>query len=69
MPRKKVDDAISARGVGLKFSEWEEVEKIAADLGIKPYALAAYAIRYFLKAWHEGKIKPQVKKTQSLPDL
>ena len=66
---KRTDDIIRSRGVGLKSSEWEEIENISADLGIKPYALAAYAIRYFLKAWREGKIKPQVKKTQSLPDL
>lgn len=69
MPRRKVDDSIKSRGVGLKLSEWEEIEKIAADLGIKPYALAAYALRYFLKAWHEGKIKTQSRKTEMLPDL
>jgi hypothetical protein len=66
---KRTDDTIKSRGVGLKQSEWEEVEKIAYDLGIKPYALAAYAIRYFLKAWHEGKIKTETRKTQTLPDL
>ncbi len=69
MPRKKVDDSIKARGVGLKLSEWEEIEKIADDLGATPYAVAAYGIRYFLKAWHEGKIKTETRKTQTLPDL
>ena len=69
MARKKLDDIIKARGVGLKVSEWEEVEKIADDLGTTPYAVAAYGIRYFLKAWHEGRIKPETKKTQTLPDL
>ncbi len=69
MPRKKVEDSVRARGVGLKLSEWEEVEQIADDLGIKPYALAGYAIRYFLKAYREGKIKTETRKTQTLPDL
>ena len=68
MPRQSADK-IQARGIGLKASEWEEVEKIAAELGVTPHAILTYGVRYFLKAWHEGKIKPQVKKTQSLPDL
>jgi hypothetical protein len=69
MPKKTQDDIIRSRGIGLKLSEWEEIDKIAAELGITPHAVASYGVRYFLKAWHEGKIKPQVKKTQSLPDL
>jgi hypothetical protein len=69
MARQKSQDRISARGVGLKASEWAELEKIADDAGIKPHAVAAYAIRYFLKDYRAGKIKPQAKKIQSLPDL
>ena len=66
---KSHNDIIKTRGLGLKLSEWEDLEKIAAELEITPHAVAAYGVRYFLKAWREGKIKPQVKKTQSLPDL
>jgi hypothetical protein len=66
---KTTKDRISARGVGLKSSEWAELEKIAQDAGLKPHAVAAYAIRYFLKDYRAGKIKPQAKKIQTLPEL
>ncbi len=69
MAKQKPTDIIQSRGIGLKQSEWGEVDKIAAELGITPHAVASYGVRYFLKAWDDGKIKPQVKKTQSLPDL
>ena len=62
-------DRVQAHGVGLKRSEWAELESIAGELGITLHAVTAYGVRYFLKAWHAGKIKPETKKTQSLPDL
>jgi hypothetical protein len=65
----KKDDVIKPRGVGLKQSEWAELEKIAQDAGMKPHAVAAYAVRYFLKDYHAGKIKPEKKEIQSLPEL
>ena len=66
---KQSQDKIQARGIGLKISEWEDIDKIAAELDITPHAVTSYGVRYFLKAWHDGKIKPQSKKTQTLPDL
>ena len=66
---KQPDDKIQARGVGLKQSEWAVLEKIAGDLEITPHAVAAYGVRYFLKAYKEGKIKTETKKTQTLPEL
>ncbi len=65
----KKNDLIKPRGVGLKASEWAELEKIANDSGIKLHAVTAYAIRYFLKEYRAGKIKPQARKINSLPDL
>jgi len=63
-------DIIEARGVGLKKSEWAELEKIAAELGdMTLHAVTAYGVRYFLKQYQAGKIKPETKKTQSLPEL
>ena len=67
--QKKPDDVIRSRGVGLKLSEWSEIDQIAVELETTPHAIAAYGVRYFLKAWREGKVKPQTKKTQTLPDL
>jgi LDH2 family malate/lactate/ureidoglycolate dehydrogenase len=68
---KRDSDIIKSRGVGLKQSEWAEIDQIAAELDTTPHSIAAYGVRYFLKAWREGKVKPQthVKKTQTLPDL
>jgi hypothetical protein len=62
-------DIIKARGVGLKLSEWAQLEQIAGELGITLHAVTAYAVKYFLKAYQEGKIKPEKKTTQSLPEL
>lgn len=63
------NDKIQARGIGLKLSEWAEVDKIASELEITPHAVTSYGVRYFLKAYQEGKIKPHTKKTQTLPEL
>jgi hypothetical protein len=63
------DDIIKARGVGLKVSEWQELEQIAKDLDVTVHYLTSYGVRYFLKDYRQGKIKPETKKTQSLPEL
>jgi hypothetical protein len=55
--------------VGLKASEWRELEKIAQEAGVKTHAVLAYAVRYFLKDHRAGKIKSQAKKIQPLPEL
>ena len=69
MAKTTQDDIIRSRGVGLKISEWNEIEKISRDLDITPHAVAAYGVRYFLKAWQEGKIKTETRKTKNLPEL
>ena len=66
---KQTQDKIQARGVGLKQSEWAELEQIARQMDTTPHAIAAYGIRYFLKDYRAGKIKPQSKKINTLPDL
>jgi hypothetical protein len=65
MARQKSEDKITARGVGLKVSEWRELEKIAAEVGTTPHAIAAYGIRYFVKDYQAGKVKTQSKKVPS----
>ena len=62
-------DIIKARGVGLKESEWAELQKVADELGTNLHAVTAYGVRYFLKAYKAGKIKPETKETQALPEL
>jgi hypothetical protein len=63
------DDPVESNGVGLKASEWREIEAIAQELGTNRHAVAAYGLRYFLKAYRAGKIQPETKKTQTLPGL
>lgn len=63
------DDPIESNGVGLKASEWREIEKIAEELGANRHKIAAYGLRYFLKAYRAGEIRPETKKTQTLPGL
>lgn len=62
-------DVIKARGVGLKASEWARLESIAGELGITLHAVSAYLLRYGLKAYDQGRIKPEQKKTMELPEL
>lgn len=66
---KKPGDIIAARGVGLKKSEWAQLEKISKELGTSLHSVTAYGVRYFLKAYQAGKIQPETRKTQKLPDL
>jgi len=66
---KKKDEMSQPRGVSLKVSEWREVESIADKLNVKPGNVAQYAIRYFLKQYKAGEIKPVTKTTKELPEL
>jgi len=63
----KNQDVIVAQGVGLKVSEWAELDTIAADLALTPHALRVYAVRYFLAQYKAGKIKTAPKTVQILP--
>lgn len=62
-------DIIKSRGVGLKESEWRDLETIAGELDITLHAVSAYLLRYGLKEYRAGKIKPAAKKTLELPEL
>ncbi len=66
---KKADDIIKTRGLGLRLSEWEEVDKIAAEMEVKPHGVLTFAVRYFLKHWREGRIKIKTETRNIFPDL
>jgi len=51
------------KGVGLKESEWAELQDIAAELGITQHAISAYALRHFLKQYRTGNIPLENKPT------
>lgn len=59
-------DKIKARGVGMKESEWLEVDELARKLQVTPHAFAAYGLRKFIELYKAGKIKVEVKTTKTL---
>jgi len=61
------EDRVKAYGVGLKISEWERIEEIAAELGKKRHAVALYALRDFIRRYDAGEIGTVTQK--SLPGL
>ena len=63
---KPAQDLIESRGVGLKQSEWEFIEKTAAELNLTTHGLAVSLLRYGLKDYKAGKMKT---KTQTTLDL
>ena len=66
--RNKKDDIIDAKGVGLKLSEWQEIENRAKALGMTRHGLAAILLRYGLDQLRTGKIKTktETQKTTTL---
>ena len=62
------EDKIDAKGVGLKLSEWQEIEDRAKALGMTRHGLAAILLRYGLEHLRSGKIKTktETQKTTTL---
>ncbi len=54
-----------ATGVGLKESELELLDRIAAELDVARNGLLRYAVRYFLKAYLAGDVRPETQKQYS----
>lgn len=63
----EINDKVKVIGIGLRESEWQQVEQIADQLGVSKHALSAYSVRDFLKRWEAGEIKTETKIT--LPGL
>ena len=62
------DSPVITKGLGLRTGEWQELEDLAGELGLQSrHAMTAYAVRYFLKQYRDGKIELQSKPT--LPGL
>lgn len=68
-PREeKPEDPIKPRGIGLRQSEWALLEAIGKELGNKKaHALAAWAIRDFIKRYENDELDFETKRT--LPGL
>ena len=66
-PQAQPKDEVKSHGVGLRESEWLQIEAIADEMGITKHAVAAYALRYFLKSYNAGEIKTETK--PSLPGM
>jgi hypothetical protein len=51
------DDSADSYRVGLRDSEWQRVDAIAAEMGITRNKVAAWALRSFLKQYEAGDIQ------------
>ena len=56
-------DAVRARGVGLRLSEWKRITEIAGELGMNTHELSVWALRYFIRQYAAGEIETETKKT------
>ncbi len=61
-PPTEADDPVKPRGIGLRQSEWARLETIARELGLKPHALALWAMRDFLRRYDAGEIRTETHK-------
>ncbi len=57
---------IQSRGVGLKATEWEEIDRLAAELGYNSHKLTTTLLRYGLDALRSGRIKTEEKTIKTL---
>jgi hypothetical protein len=55
-------DPIKPRGVGLKQSEWERFDRIAAELGMNSHKLSLWALRDFIRRYEAGEIETKQSK-------
>ena len=51
------DDSVDSYSVGLRASEWQRLDAIAAEMGITRNKVAAWALRSFLKQYEAGDIQ------------
>lgn len=59
-------DPITAKGVGLRTSEWAEIDALAKANGMNRHELAVKLLRYGLDALKAGRIKSKSQKTLDL---
>ena len=62
---KKEKDLVKSRGIGLKISEWQEIDQIADELGWKSGEVLLYAVRYFLKEFENSILLTRARYTAS----
>jgi hypothetical protein len=48
-------------GLALRENEWQELEDAGAAFGLSRHGMTAYAVRYFLKLYRDGKIELESK--------
>lgn len=64
-------DKIASRGVGLRESEWAEVDRIAAEQNFTPHSVAAEGLRFFLAELAAGRaqISQEIKTGRINPKI
>jgi len=58
-------DPVRPVGIGLKASEWQRLEAMAAELGVTRHTLSLWILRDFIKRWDSGW-RPETKTKQVL---
>jgi len=61
MPRQPVDDPITSRGIGLRSSEWAEIDRIADKWNVTPHNLTVMGLRYFMEQLAAGKVETETQ--------
>jgi hypothetical protein len=62
-------DLVKPRGIGLKDSEWRQLDAIGAELASNAHALAAWAIRDFIRRYESGELPTRTETKTTLPGL
>ena len=59
-------DKVESYGVGLRKSEWQRYDEIAAEMQMTKHGVALFALRYFLKQYDAGEVETGTKPTFKL---
>jgi hypothetical protein len=62
-------DKVIPRGIGLKESEWRQLEAIGTEMGTNAHRLIVWAVRDFLRRYEAGELPITEQKRQTLPGL
>ena len=58
-----VDDKVKPIGIGLKRSEWERLQQIANEVGMKRHELTLKILRDFIRRYDAGEVETETRKT------
>src|SRR5690606_22781992 len=67
--RRDPNNPVSSVGVGLRASEWQRLQEIAAELGgVGLHPLMQWVLRDFIRRYDAGEARPKTETTVVLKD-